>query len=179
MRYKRRTAIIAVVAVLILGTLLMDIWMMFGQIRQQTKNAGVSQLESTSRELENTIAEAENLTTEIALEAREYIDDKTALEKFIRQKKRDAIDSDTGVFNVYIAGSDWYIIPDFKAPKGYDVKDRIWYKGAIKNAGKVNVTPPYKDLMTSGTCYSVSVMLGDGDTVLAVDYTMKDRKSVV
>ncbi|MGN0291366.1 MAG: cache domain-containing protein, partial [Lachnospiraceae bacterium] len=38
--------------------------------------------------------------------------------------------------------------------------------------GKTYVTPPYQDAMTGDICYTVSVMLGDGDTVLGVDYTM-------
>ena len=60
MKYRKRTRIIISVALLLLVVLLMDIWMMFGQIRQQTRAAGISQLETISRELENTISGAES-----------------------------------------------------------------------------------------------------------------------
>ncbi|MDD6491440.1 MAG: hypothetical protein PUG54_04320 [Firmicutes bacterium] len=36
------------------------------------------------------------------------------------------------------------------------------------------MTAPYQDAMTGNICYTVSVMLEDGETVLGVDYTMEN-----
>lgn len=79
---------------------------MFRQTRQLTKESGIYQLENISGELENTINDAENLTMELALAAREY-----------------------------------------------------------------------QDALTGEICYTVSVMLGDGETVLGVDYSMESIQS--
>ena len=179
MRRKISSGFIIVIVVLLLVVLVMDIVMMFGQIRQQTKDAGVAQLENISRELEESINDAECLTMELAIEAREYLDDRDALEKFLYNKKEEIIEGNTGAFNVYIAGSDWWIIPDFDSPDDYVAQNRTWYRGAIRNGGKVYLSSPYQDAMTGEICYTVSVMLGDGVSVVAVDYTMDTIQSYV
>ena len=86
---KKRSNTIAVIAVaaLLLIVLLMDVWTMFGQIRQLTKAAGISQLENINRELERSISDAESLTMETAAKARELLGDRDALEKFVYEEK--------------------------------------------------------------------------------------------
>lgn len=172
MKNKKNAGVIILVASLLLAVTFMDIWMVFRQTRQQTKDSGIYQLETISGELESTINDAKSLTMELAIASREYIDDKDALETFIYDKKTELLSGDTGAFNVFIASADWVIIPDFDIPEDFVTTERVWYKGAIKSNGKTYVTPPYQDAMTGDICYTVSVMLGDGDTVLGVDYTM-------
>lgn len=171
-------AIIAI-AVLLLVVLLMDVSLTIGNLQQQTRDAGISQLENISSELEKSISDTELLTMEIAVEAREALNDRGALEKFLYEKKEEVVKGGTGAFNVYAAGNDWWIIPDFDAPEGYVAQDRSWYKGAIRNGGDVYVSSPYQDAMTGDICYTVSVMLGDGKTVIAVDYTMDTIQAYV
>ena len=89
------------------------------------------------------------------------------------------VSADTGAFNIYIAGSDFCIIPDFDMPDDYIATERVWYTGACKNNGKPYVSSPYQDAMTGEICYSVSVMLGDGDAVLSVDYTMEGIRGYI
>ena len=83
--------------------------MVFRQTRQQTKDSGIYQLESISGELESTINDAENLTMELAIAAREYINDKASLEKFIYDKKAELLNGGTGAFNLFIVGKDLVI----------------------------------------------------------------------
>ena len=116
MRRRVNIAAIIAIAALLLAVLLMDISQMFGQLQQQAKDAGISQLENIGRELEKSISDAEALTMEIAIESREFLDDTEALERYLYGKKEEVVESNTGAFNVYIAGSDWSIIPDFDAP---------------------------------------------------------------
>ena len=178
---KRRinaTAIITI-AVLLLVVLVMDLSQMFTQLQQQAKDAGVSQLENISRELEKSIADAEALTMEIAIEAREVLDDREALKRYLISKKAEVIRNETGAFNVYVAGSDWWFIPDFDAPDDYVAQERTWYKGAIRKGGKTYLSSPYQDAMTGDICYTVAVMLGDGESVVAVDYTMDSIQTYV
>lgn len=174
MKSGKNAGVIILVASLLLAITFTDTWMVFRQTRQQTKDSGIYQLETISGELESTINDAENLTIELAIAAREYIHDKDAIETFIYDKKAELLDGETGAFNVFIAGTDMVIIPDFDMPEDFVTTERVWYKGAIKNGGKTYVTPPYQDAMTGNICYTVSVMLGDGETVLGVDYTMEN-----
>lgn len=172
MKHKKHTSAIILIASLLLTVILMDSWMIFNQTRMQTRNAGIYQMETIRGELGETISNAENLTMELAIEAREYIDDKEVLKKFLYKKKEENL-GDNGLFNIYAAGHDWAIIPGFDYPEEYIASERRWYKAAIKNGGRVFVTSPYQDAMTGDICYTASVMLGDRDTVLAVDYTME------
>ena len=172
MKRKINIGVIIVIGVLLILVLFWDVWMVFAQIQHRTKEAGISHLENISRELEESISDAEALTMEIALQAREFLGDRDALKEFFRDKKQKVINDGTGAFNVYIAGSDWCFIPDFDAPDGYVAQDRLWYKGAVRSGGKVYLSSPYQDAMTGNICYTVSVMLGDGRTVVAMDYTM-------
>ncbi len=172
MQSRKNTGVIILVAALLLAVMFMDIWMVFKQTRQQTRDSGIYQLESISGELEGTIGAAKNLTGEIAIAAREYINNEAALEQFIYGKKSEILSMGIGAFNVYMAGTGWDIIPDFEKPDTYVATERSWYVGAVRNGGKPYVTAPYQDAMTGEICYTVSIMLGDGDTVCALDYKM-------
>ena len=136
MKNKKNAGVIILVASLLLAVTFMDIWMVFRQTRQQTKDSGIYQLETISGELESTINDAKSLTMELAIASREYIDDKDALETFIYDKKTELLSGDTGAFNVFIASADWVIIPDFDIPEDFVTTERVWYKGAIKSNGK-------------------------------------------
>ena len=174
MRNKKHVGVIAFFTVLLIVVIFMDTLIVFRMTSRQTKESGIYQLESISGELEGTISDARNLTMELAIAAREYVDDSEELKQFIYEKKAELVSGNTGAFNVFIAGEDWAIIPDFEMPEDFVIAERVWYKGGIKQKGKTYVSDPYQDAMTGEICYTVSVMLGDGDTVLGVDYTMEN-----
>ena len=174
MKNGKNAGVIILVASLLLAVTFMNTGMVFRQTTQQTKDSGIYQLETISGELESTINDAEKLTMELAIASREYLDNKDALETFIYGKKTELLDGETGAFNVFIANSNLVIIPDFEMPEDFVTTERVWYTGAKKSGGKTYVTPPYQDAMTGNICYTVSVMLEDGDTVLGVDYTMEN-----
>ena len=172
MNNKKHAGVIILIASLLLAVTFMNIGMVFGQTRRQTLDSGTYQLEMISGELESTIKNAENLAMELAIASREYLDDRAALTDFVFAKKKELIDENNGVFNFYIAGDDFAIIPDFDMPDDYIATQRLWYTGAVRNNGKPYVSPPYIDAMTGNICYTVAVMLPDGSTVVSADYTM-------
>ncbi len=169
---KKRILTVVMIAVMLVVVTFMNAWMVFQMGSEQTKKTGIYQLETISAELEHTIRQAENLTVELAIQAREYLDDREALEEFIVGKKAEVIKDDRGAFNLYIAGTGWDIIPDFTPPEGFVSWERQWYTGARRNGFQCYVTSPYVDLLTGDICYTVSVLLGDGDTVLGIDFTV-------
>lgn len=178
---KRKSNYITVIAIaaMLLLTILMDTLIVFGMTSRQTVDTGKYQLESISGELESTINEAKNLTMQLAIEAQIHLDDKDELRDFIYDCRDNLSEYQNGGYNIYIAGSGWDIIPGLVKPRGYDAKQRTWYTGAARNGGSAYVTPPYSDAATGNICYSVSVMLADNDTVLAVDYTMENIQAHV
>ncbi|MCR4585130.1 MAG: response regulator [Lachnospiraceae bacterium] len=172
MNNKKHAGVIILIASLLLAVTFMNIWMVFGQTRRQTLDSGTYQLEMIGGRLESTIKNAENLVMEIAVAAGEHLDAPDDLKDFIYAKKKELLEQDIGVFNVYIAGDDFAIIPDFDMPDDYVATERVWYTGALRNNGIPYVSPPYIDAMTNDICYTVSVMLSDGTTVVSADYTM-------
>ena len=179
MKKKRHAGVIVFIASLLITVIFMDTWIVFRMTSRQTEESGVYHLESISGKLQGTISDAESLTLELALEAWEYIENKELLEKFLFEKKEQIINGDIGAINVFMVGSDWTIIPDFDMPESFKATERIWYTGGIKNAGKTYVSAPYQDAMTGEICYTVSVMLSDGETVLGVDYTIENIQSYI
>lgn len=176
---KRKNILVVIVAILLFAVVFMNIFILYNHTQKQSRQEGVLQLATVSEKMENAFGDAELLTTELAIKAREYLDDKEQLEKFIYAQKKEIVSNETGVFNIYIAGSDFAIIPDFDMPDDYNATERVWYKGAVKSKGQPYVSPPYQDAMTGEICYSVSVALGDNDTVLSIDYTMEGVRSYV
>ena len=179
MKKERSLSVVILVASLLLAVTLMDTWILYTQTHSQTRQSGAYQLESVSGKLESTISDAKNLTMELAIEAREYLADMEALKAFIYDRKGALLTEDIGAFNLYIAGNDFCIIPDFDMPEDYIATDRVWYTGAVRNGGRTYVSSPYQDAMTGEICYTVSVMLGDGETVLGVDYTMERIRNYI
>ena len=165
------------IAAALISALLLNTWQAFRLTSDLTRSSGRYHLESISGELSATIGDAERLAMRLAIQAQPYVWDKVALEEFIHERKKEVLAQGKGCFNVYMAGSGWAIIPDFNMPDDYIATEREWYKGAMRAQGDTYVTAPYVDAMTGDICYSVSVMLGDRNTVLALDYTMDNIQS--
>ncbi len=168
--------VIAVAAALII-VLLLNTWQVFRLTSKLTLSSGQYHLESISGELESTVSEAEKLAMEVGISAAPFLSDREKLKRYIYDRKAEIVERGIGCFNVYIAGKGWEIIPDFDKPKDYVASERDWYKGAIKAKGEPYVSAPYVDAMTGNICYTVSVMLADGEKVVGLDYTMDNIQS--
>ncbi len=79
----------------------------------------------------------------------------------------------TGIYGLikdeYVDGLGW--VPD----EGYVPQERIWYTMALENKGNgVTLIPPYLDAQTGDIIISVSKVLSDGESVLALDITLNE-----
>ena len=170
---KSNSALIVIaVSIVLIALLLLDTWQVFRLTSRLTLNSGQSHLESISGELEKTVNDAEQLAMRFGISAYPLLENKDELRQYIYDQKEEVLAKANGCFNVYMAGSGWAIIPDFDMPEDYIATERDWYKKARRAQGKPYVTAPYIDAMTGDICYTVSVLLGDGDTVVALDYTL-------
>lgn len=170
---KKKTAgVIIFIAVMLLSVMIMNTWMVFRMMSEQTRESGMYQIETISAELERTINDAKSLALELGIRAQRIQDNRAELNRFIYAQRDEVNEQGNGCFNVYIAGKDWDILPGLVKPDDYVTTERGWYVGAVKNGGIPFVTAPYQDAMSGDICFTVSVLLGDGETVLALDYTM-------
>ena len=170
--------LIAAVALIFLIVIAMNIRLIFQMTLRQTEEIGQMQLEIIRSDLQETIAKAEGVTVRMAMLSEQLINSGATyeeLETFFYQKKAEQIAVTNGVcFNVYIAGKDWTIIPDFDMPDDYHATKRNWYRGAQENPDKIFITEPYRDAYTGDMCFTISKVLPDGETVVGLDFTFAD-----
>ena len=179
MKRSRRVGVIILIALILLAVTFAEAWIVFRQTRQQTKDSGIYQLTAVSGKLESMLSSAGNLTLELAIEAQEYTHDYDLMRKFIYRRRSELIGSGSGVFNVYMAGPDMAVLPGIVDIDSFNAFERIWYTGAIKAEGRPYVSAPYVDVVTGNICYTVSVMLADRSTVIAVDYTLDNIQAYI
>lgn len=176
----RHIGVIIVFATILSLVTLMNTYLVFRMTSGQTMDEGEYQIGSIRGELEGTINEAKNQALEIAVEVKDYLNDKDKLNDYIVNRKKELTKETNGLcYNLYIAGTGWDIIPDLEKPEDFVATERSWYKGAIANKGMPFVTSPYVDAWTGDICYSIAIELGDGDTVVGVDYTIENIQKYI
>lgn len=174
---------ITLITFTLLFVIFMNISLIFSMMSAQTEEIGRIQLDTIKGDLEGTIADAEKIIMRSAIASEQLVnsgDNYAALEKYIiAQRKSISEATDGACTNIYIAGTDWQVIPDFDAPKDFHASERLWYKGAADNYGEIFITEPYIDIITGDMCFTVSTMLSDMDTVIAADYNFSNlQKSI-
>lgn len=82
----------------------------------------------------------------------------------------------TGVYGYingeYLDGIGW--IP----PEDYVPVEREWYIEAKKADGKATIVPPYLDAQTNTVMFSVSQLLADGESAVALDITLNEVQRI-
>ncbi len=171
-------AIIIAITLIFLFVITINVRLIYRMTAYQAEEMGQTQLEVIRGDFQSVLYQAEGATLQMSMEAEQMLSAKVSLEdleKYFYRRKREQKNMTGGVcFNAYIAGKDWTIIPDFDMPPDYHAPERLWYKGAAENPGKVYFTEPYVDAMTGTMCYTISKMLDDNQTVVAMDFTFAD-----
>ncbi len=72
----------------------------------------------------------------------------------------------------YMDGAGW------SPEEGYDPTKRPWYAGAKAAAGSIAVVDPYLDSMTGDMTITLAKTLSDGESVVAVDISMKELQKI-
>ena len=172
--------ITAITAIFLLVIVLND-RLIFEITSNQTEEIGQTQLEVIRSDFQGTLQMAEDATLRMAMESEQLIKSgatRAEMEEFFYKRKREQKESTNGVcFNV--SDKDWTIIPDFAIPPKYHATERLWYKGAVENQGKIYITEPYIDAMTGAMCYTMSKVLSDGRSVVALDFNFSEVQSLI
>ncbi len=168
---------LVVVAIIIT---VLNVKIIFNVTNKQTEELGSLQMESIRGELQQTLDDAELVTVQVANEIdilRTKGNPQSVIDQYLITKKREL--SSGSCINVYAAGSDWYSIPDFVEPENFDPTQRIWYTGAKQEESNAFITQPYIDLATGNVCFTVSRLLSDGETVVALDYNLSKMQDYI
>ena len=174
--------IMAITATFIL-IVAMNVFFIFRMATNQTEELGQMQMENIRSELQRTIDDAERMTLRIAVRAEQMLAAGASQDAirnfFIREQREQKILSNSECFNVYIAREDWMILPEGTLPEGYQATKRNWYKGAALNPGKIFITEPYIDAAGHGLCFTLSMMLSDKSTVVALDFNFSNAQNSI
>lgn len=169
---------IGIITAIFLLVIVMNDRLIFKITTNQTEEIGKMQLEVIRSDFQGALQSAEATTMRLAMEAEQLMRSGATHEQlttFFVKRHREQKNLTGGVcFNVYIAGKNWVIFPDWTAPPDYHATERNWYRGAVENQGKIYITEPYIDAMTGGMCYTMSKMLSDGETVVSIDFNFAD-----
>ena len=175
--------IITAITAIFLIVIAMNDRLMFQVTANQTQEIGQMQLEVIRSDFQRTLQVAEGTTLRTAMEAAQLLKSKTSrkdMEEYFYRRKREQKNLTGGVcFNVYVAGKDWAIIPDFNMPDDYRPQERLWYKGAAENPGQIYISEPYIDAMSGIMCYTMSKMLPDKQTVVALDFNFSEVQYLI
>ena len=181
MSEKFRVSVTVAIVLTFLAVIFMNVTLILSQTSAQANEIGNIQLDVIRGDLQDTITAAETDVLRVAIAAEQFMDSNPGRNEVARffETRRESFLSNDSFMNVYIAGGDWHVIPGFEAPPDYHAAERVWYVGAMENPGEVYITEPYKDARTGTMCFTVSTMLSDGETVVAMDLNFSKAQETI
>lgn len=175
--------IITAITAIFLLVIAMNVRLLFQMTANQAEEIGQSQLETIRSDFQGSLQTAEGTTSKLAMETEQLLKMNAPFEEvenFFYKSKREQLRLTDGVcFNAYMANENWTIIPDFDRPTEYHATERLWYKGAAENPGMIYITEPYIDAMTGKMCYTMSKILSDNKTVVAIDFNFSEIQQLI
>ena len=176
----RLAGMVAITLVFLL-VVVINVVLILNLTRTQADEIGRIQLDVIRGELQDTLSSAEANLLHTAIRAEQLIDadaSRDSIEHFMLDQ-RESLLADDSFMNIYIAGSDWHFVPGFDAPPDFHAAERVWYIGASEHPGEVFISEPYIDANTGEMCFTISTLLTDGETVVAMDLNFsKVQKSI-
>jgi len=176
-RLKTRDRVLLVVIIVIsLFTIVMNSVQMLRTLNGRIEDAANLRLYTIRADLQETLNDdqsALNRFSDGIERALKQKKDWADVESYIRSfQSEQMIRTDGANFNCYAASEEFICIPNFDMPEDYHAEERLWYVGARDYAGGIYVTEPYIDRMSGEICFTMSKMLSDGKTVIAMDFTL-------
>ena len=181
----KRSSLVTIAAIAAVFSLLvaLNLLFIFRITAAQTERLGQMQLDRIRTELQETTSAAERLLLRVAVNAEQMLARGASPENirafFEYEQHEQEVLSQGECFNVYIANSDWAIIPKFDIPADYHAVERTWYKGAAQSPGKIFISEPYVDAAGHGICFTIAMMLSDKKTVVALDYNFSAVQKII
>lgn len=191
-RSKRNYIITAFLALIIIVTLALNIFIMYKLTSEQTEQMGRMRIELVASDLQKRLTESsasldragaklENLFSDI--DSYGYTGDgNKAIKDFLSSEKKSIIaSSGRTCLNIFcITRKGDVLISDMETPQDYVVQDRIWYKGLMDiPTGDTYISSIYQDAFTNDMCFTISKILSDGESIIGIDYSMSEIQSYI
>ena len=166
----------AVFFVLVL-VLLLNVLLIYDMTVSQSETIGQNQMQSIAKDLQSMLSEAEYMTSILVTNVEERMKQGVSQEElkdfFEEQSLLQNQLSDGMCLNAFFVCDEYIILPGYELPEDFQVEDRIWYNETRKrNPGEAYISPPYIDLVTGEMCFTVSELLYDGKTIVALDFNL-------
>ncbi|MDD6573162.1 MAG: cache domain-containing protein [Thermoflexaceae bacterium] len=168
---------ISVIFIVLLIVLLLNVLLINSMTVKQIETIGQNRVEIITGDLKSMLTEAESMTSVLAKNVEKYIEQGASLEEltvyFGEQSMLQNQLSEGICMNAFLVCDDYIILPGYDLPEDFNVEERIWYSETLKlNPGEIYFTPPYIDLVTGDMCFTVSELLSDRETIVALDFSL-------
>ena len=152
-------------------------------MEEDVEMIGAGSLAQATEQMEAYLAKGINvmyataITVDFMLEQGATAGDVESLLTFEAEKYRLEIDeSFSGIYGLidgtYVDGIGW--VPD----EGYEPRERDWYIAALQAQGEPTLVSPYLDAQTGTVMMSVSQLLSDGESVVALDIGVGQLRNI-
>ncbi|MGN0167354.1 MAG: cache domain-containing protein [Acetatifactor sp.] len=168
---------ISAIFVVLAIVLLLNVLLIYSMTVKQIETIGQNQMESITRNLQSMLSESEYMTSVLANNVEERMKQGTSREEmsvfFGEQSALQKQLSDGICMNAFLVRDEYIILPGYDLPEDFQVEERIWYSETLKlNPGETYISSPYVDLVTGNMCFTVSELLSDGRSIVALDFTL-------
>lgn len=142
-----RRGVTVAIALTLLAVIAMNVALILNFSNAQSDEIGNTQLDVIRSDLQETITAAQTGVLHVAIGAEQLMESGASREALAEyfNAQRDKYRSNDSFLNVYIAGRDWHIVPDFNAPEDFHAAERVWYIDAQDSPGEVYISEPYMD----------------------------------
>lgn len=177
--------LVIALSAIVLVVLAMNIVLMYHLTSTQTEEMGRMRIEIIASDLQKRLTDASRSVDRVAAEIEHALAENSDSEEIRRllseEKKNEIASTGRTCLNIFcVIGSDEVLISDMLAPDDYVVQDRIWYKGLMSvSKGDVYISSIYQDAFTDGVCFTAAKILGDGSSILGIDYSMSEIQAYI
>ncbi|MDD7177119.1 MAG: cache domain-containing protein [Lachnospiraceae bacterium] len=168
---------ISAIFIVLVIVLLLNVLLIYNMTVSQIETIGQNQMKSITRNLDSMLSQAEYMTSILAEQVEERMEQGASREEmssfFTAQSSLQNDLSDGICMNAFLVRDDYIILPGYDLPDDFNVTERIWYAETLQlNPGDIYISPPYVDMVTGEMCFTVSQLLSDKRSIVALDFTL-------
>ena len=181
--FKLHQLIIAVMAIVLVGIMVLNFLLMSDIAAEQTEKIGRMRVQNIATGFQKSLTRAEYTLERVCSSLEDMIQSgatETEIRHFLAEQRNIEYNLSDGIcLNVFCIVDGAVMISDMEIPEDYVLQDRAWYRGLLATKrGEIYISPTYEDAFTHNMCFTIAVMLDDGSTV-GLDYSVAEIQSYV
>lgn len=168
---------VLIIIILVVGIIVLNTVTFFSMSSKQTDEIGTHRIIKIRDDLQKVLVEAKSRINMLSYEFDSFMSEghtHEELRQFVVEKKEESIRENGNIISVFLTNSDWSIIPGYVGEKYYDRSTRMWYQELETSKARTAISSSYQDLFTDNMCVTISKYLGDGNTVIGLDYYLNN-----